>query len=97
MNNALRHQAIGYDYFAVIDADEVIPADFMEKLLPYFSLDRSIAFVASSGLRLAGSVVSCDPARTICCSALPLVTGLSSSMLFGQGLPTMISSWESPC
>jgi cellulose synthase/poly-beta-1,6-N-acetylglucosamine synthase-like glycosyltransferase len=45
LNNALRKHAVSFDYFAVVDADEVIPPDFLEKLIPYFSLDESIAFV----------------------------------------------------
>ncbi|OGW12627.1 MAG: hypothetical protein A3G93_13310 [Nitrospinae bacterium RIFCSPLOWO2_12_FULL_45_22] len=45
LNNALRHHAIRYEYFAVIDADEVIPSDFLEKLVPYFNLEKNIAFV----------------------------------------------------
>jgi cellulose synthase/poly-beta-1,6-N-acetylglucosamine synthase-like glycosyltransferase len=45
LNNALRHHARQYPYFAVIDADEVIPADFLVKLLPYFRRHENIAFV----------------------------------------------------
>jgi cellulose synthase/poly-beta-1,6-N-acetylglucosamine synthase-like glycosyltransferase len=45
LNNALRNHAIEYKYFSVIDADEVIPSDFLEKLIPYFGMDESIAFV----------------------------------------------------
>lgn len=45
LNNALRNHATGYEYFAVIDADEVIPADFLEKLISYFGQDEAIAFV----------------------------------------------------
>lgn len=45
LNNALRHYVTGYDYFAVIDADEVAPHDFLKKLMPYFGLDENIAFV----------------------------------------------------
>jgi cellulose synthase/poly-beta-1,6-N-acetylglucosamine synthase-like glycosyltransferase len=45
LNNALKHHVVDYDYFAVVDADEVLPMEFLEKLIPYFSLDESIAFV----------------------------------------------------
>lgn len=45
LNHALRGPAASYEYFAVIDADEVIPPDFVERLLSYFSLDDRVAFV----------------------------------------------------
>ncbi|MBA4368070.1 MAG: hypothetical protein C0403_10595 [Desulfobacterium sp.] len=45
LNNALRNHANGHEYFAVIDADEVIPSDFLNKLIPYFGQDETIAFV----------------------------------------------------
>jgi cellulose synthase/poly-beta-1,6-N-acetylglucosamine synthase-like glycosyltransferase len=48
LNNALRHYATTDKYFAIIDADEVIPSDFIEKLIPYFSIDEKIAFVQAS-------------------------------------------------
>ncbi|MFH1702233.1 MAG: glycosyltransferase family 2 protein [Nitrospirota bacterium] len=48
LNNALRHHITDHKYFAVIDADEVIPPDFLQKLIPYFSLDDRIAFVQAN-------------------------------------------------
>jgi len=45
MNNALRNHATQCEYFAVIDADEVIPHDFLEKLISYLNHDETIAFV----------------------------------------------------
>ena len=48
LNNALRHHATECEYFAVIDADEVIPSDFVEKLIPHFALDDKIAFVQAN-------------------------------------------------
>lgn len=45
LNNALRNHATDYEYFAVIDADEVIPSNFLEKLVLYFGKDETIAFV----------------------------------------------------
>lgn len=43
INNALRQ--IQCDYFAIVDADGVLPPDFVSSLLPHFSLDPAIAFV----------------------------------------------------
>jgi cellulose synthase/poly-beta-1,6-N-acetylglucosamine synthase-like glycosyltransferase len=45
LNHALRAAAAPYEYFAVIDADEVIPQDFLERMLPYFSTSEDIGFV----------------------------------------------------
>ena len=45
LNNALQNHATNYEYFAVVDADEVIPPDFLDKLIPYFGRDETIAFV----------------------------------------------------
>ncbi|MEW6586917.1 MAG: glycosyltransferase, partial [Nitrospirota bacterium] len=45
LNSALRYYVTGYDYFAIIDADEVVSPYFIEKLMPYFGLDENIAFV----------------------------------------------------
>ena len=48
LNNALRHYVTDYEYFAVVDADEIIPPDFLKKLIPYFQLDNYIAFVQAN-------------------------------------------------
>lgn len=48
LNNALRNHALEHDYFAVIDADEVIPEEFLSKMMPYFAIDESIAFVQAN-------------------------------------------------
>jgi cellulose synthase/poly-beta-1,6-N-acetylglucosamine synthase-like glycosyltransferase len=45
INDALRNVVINYPYFAVVDADGVIPKNFLAALMPYFTLDKSIAFV----------------------------------------------------
>ncbi len=45
LNYALNKIYKDYEYFAVCDADGVIPSDFLKKLLPYFSIDNSIGFV----------------------------------------------------
>lgn len=45
LNHALNGPASKFDYFAVIDSDEVIPSDFLSRMLPYFGLDATIAFV----------------------------------------------------
>jgi len=48
VNSALRNYVKGYPYFALVDADGVIPPDFVAKLTPYFGLDERIAFVQGS-------------------------------------------------
>lgn len=45
LNNALRSHAVDYPYFAIVDADGVIPSDFIKRLMPYFQTDDSIAYV----------------------------------------------------
>ncbi len=47
LNNALRHHG-GEPYFAVIDADEIVPADFLSKLVPYLNLDPDCGFVQAN-------------------------------------------------
>jgi cellulose synthase/poly-beta-1,6-N-acetylglucosamine synthase-like glycosyltransferase len=48
LNNALKHYAVADKYFAVIDADEVIPSNFLNELIPYFSINERIAFVQAN-------------------------------------------------
>ena len=48
LNYALNMIHKDYDYFAVCDADGILPSDFLKKLVPYFSLDDSIGFVQSN-------------------------------------------------
>ena len=45
LNNALRKISPQYPYFAVSDADGILPKDFIKLLIPYFSLDESIGFI----------------------------------------------------
>lgn len=51
LNNALRNHVIDYKYFAVIDADEIIPNDFLTKLIPYLEYYQNIAFVQANHQR----------------------------------------------
>ncbi len=48
LNNALKNHVTEHEYFAVVDADEVLPSDFLKKLVPYFEMDENIAFVQAN-------------------------------------------------
>lgn len=48
LNNALEMIHLSYEYFAVCDSDTVLPVDFIFKLVPYFSVDKSIAFIQAN-------------------------------------------------
>ena len=48
LNYALNMIHKDYDYFAVCDADGILPSDFLKKLVPYFSIDDSIGFVQAN-------------------------------------------------
>jgi len=48
LNHALALLSKEFDYFAIIDADNLIPADFIKKTLGYFSIDSKIGFVQAS-------------------------------------------------
>ena len=48
INNALRNYVHDFPFFAIIDSDGVIPEDFLARMIPYFGLDESIAFVQGS-------------------------------------------------
>jgi cellulose synthase/poly-beta-1,6-N-acetylglucosamine synthase-like glycosyltransferase len=48
VNHALRGPAAGCDFFAIIDADDGIPPDFVAALLPRFREGDDIAFVQGS-------------------------------------------------
>ena len=50
VNHALRHTVRDYTYFAVIDADNVLPADFLTELHRLFVLSPSIGFVQANHL-----------------------------------------------
>ncbi len=45
LNHALSRIAGQYPFFAVCDADGVLPKDFARELLPYFEADPDVAFV----------------------------------------------------
>jgi cellulose synthase/poly-beta-1,6-N-acetylglucosamine synthase-like glycosyltransferase len=47
LNNALRYH-IREPYFAVIDADEIVPTDFLSKLVPYLNRDPDCGFVQAN-------------------------------------------------
>lgn len=48
LNYALNRIYKDYGYFAVCDADGILPRDFLKKLIPHFSLDSSIGFVQAN-------------------------------------------------
>jgi cellulose synthase/poly-beta-1,6-N-acetylglucosamine synthase-like glycosyltransferase len=48
LNNALRNSITDFPYFAVTDSDGIMPLDFLKKLMPYFRLDSTIAFVQAA-------------------------------------------------
>jgi len=48
LNYALNKIHKDYEYFAVCDADGILPNDFLKKLVPYFSPDRSLGFVQAA-------------------------------------------------
>ncbi|MBU1043382.1 MAG: glycosyltransferase [Candidatus Omnitrophica bacterium] len=45
LNNALKLIHKQYDYIAISDSDGILPSEFIEKLMPYFSLNKNIGFV----------------------------------------------------
>lgn len=45
LNHALRVVGETFPYFAVVDADNVLPTDFIAALLPYFTIDDTIGYV----------------------------------------------------
>jgi cellulose synthase/poly-beta-1,6-N-acetylglucosamine synthase-like glycosyltransferase len=48
LNHALRTVASDCEYFAVVDADEVLPSDFLSATVPHFRLDKRIGFVQAN-------------------------------------------------
>jgi cellulose synthase/poly-beta-1,6-N-acetylglucosamine synthase-like glycosyltransferase len=46
LNNYLKHAS--YDYFVLLDSDEIIPKDFITKSLDYFTQDDSVGIVQGS-------------------------------------------------
>jgi len=55
LNHALSKLSGDYKYFAVVDADEVLPKNFLSKMVPYFRIDENIGFIqANHRYRKAG-------------------------------------------
>jgi cellulose synthase/poly-beta-1,6-N-acetylglucosamine synthase-like glycosyltransferase len=48
LNHGLRTVAGECKYFAVVDADEVLPVDFLSRMIPCFSLDEHVGFVQAN-------------------------------------------------
>ncbi|MBE2209464.1 MAG: glycosyltransferase [Saprospiraceae bacterium] len=48
MNHALSRAAITEPYFAIADADEILPTDFLSKLVPIMEADPSCGFVQAN-------------------------------------------------
>jgi cellulose synthase/poly-beta-1,6-N-acetylglucosamine synthase-like glycosyltransferase len=47
LNNALKNISTEYPYFAVVDADEIIPPDFLKETVPYL-FSSNLAFVQAN-------------------------------------------------
>jgi len=50
LNNWLKGRK-DYDYFVVLDSDEIIPPDYIEKVLKYFAYDQSCGAVQARQVR----------------------------------------------
>jgi len=48
MNHGLEHAAVEEPYFAIADADEILPPDFLSKLAPYMEADPKVGFVQAN-------------------------------------------------
>lgn len=48
LNHGLAHAAVHEPYFAIADADEILPVDFLSKLIPYLEADPEIGFVQAN-------------------------------------------------
>lgn len=49
LNNFLDSQSeIDYDYFVVLDSDEIIPNDFIKKALHYFAYDKNVGILQAT-------------------------------------------------
>ncbi len=48
MNHGLTHFAVEEPYFAIADADEILPVDFLHKLVPQLETDPSCGFVQAN-------------------------------------------------
>lgn len=48
LNHALRTLEGRFPYFAVVDADNVLPTNFVGALLPYFTIDDTIGYVQAN-------------------------------------------------
>ena len=42
------HQLVTVRYFAIVDADEMLPRDFLSRMLPSFDVDDQIGFVQAN-------------------------------------------------
>jgi cellulose synthase/poly-beta-1,6-N-acetylglucosamine synthase-like glycosyltransferase len=48
LNHALSTLSSDFTHFAVVDADEVLPRDFLSKMLPYFALNDKIGYLQAN-------------------------------------------------
>jgi len=48
LNNAIFNHCKNFEFLLIVDADEIVPEDFLKKLVPYFDLDDKIAYVQAS-------------------------------------------------
>lgn len=47
INNFLQNYDIEYDYFVILDSDEIIPSDFITNILPYFN-NKNVGIVQAN-------------------------------------------------
>lgn len=72
LNSALRHHVKDYPYFAVADADSVLPEDFISGLLPYFGMGDEVGYV--QGSHRPNPEQKTHFARDLCLGIIPLWT-----------------------
>ncbi|MFH1653465.1 MAG: glycosyltransferase family 2 protein [Pseudomonadota bacterium] len=99
LNNALENCVIDYPYFAVIDADEVIPSDFISKMIPHFNGDPKVGFVQAVHKENPDQPTGFarDMAQTVSVfwqRYLPARQNFGFLMFFGHGAIIRRSVWE---
>lgn len=48
LNNLLKREELEYDYFVILDSDEIIPNDFINKALKYFTYYKNIGILQAN-------------------------------------------------
>ncbi|MDD5491256.1 MAG: glycosyltransferase family 2 protein [bacterium] len=99
LNQALLQIGNRYEYFAVSDADSIFPEDFLEKLIPYFFLDKKIAFVQAN--QKANPKQASEFARIFSFNTdlhwnhyVPVKEQYGFMMFYGHGAVVRTSAWK---